>query len=801
MKRFGDEHEVTARASCLLIKDQLGLQETPKESLSNALILYGSREVILSSSSRALAILPSDSLATESQFDVLESNLFSVMNCFKVFAAWYRARCIASVKSAIRSVITDINLRIFGSISESAVQKNEVASITFLVQVYFSRFMVHVIDILKEAIRLLKSHSENNMSTLLGQIFPARIGGKGSCFDLFPDSTSVGNYVAVDCLAMVLTFIKQVLAIFFDASTSLFGPLMQLQGAKVVTSVLLLCVSISLIGWSIPQIVFEGSKLEQCVLHQPIITEAVTGLDARSFSCATSPWIYLPVDTSQSLNLMGSIGSFDNLHSASMDTGASDRQVDLNHIGLADDTPSLYSWPANDFSTTATPDDEAAALPLIRWYIDASNYIRPGSEFGSTLESSMFINVLELVPREDYASNGIATEHSDGYIVATTDEASVIWYTSQASQNQSSVELELFLPSSAADGDSSIKPMMINIAVGPLYPAREFDGYSDSMQVDDRYSDSTALQVHEVLTVLDHPGLIAYIRDLLFYVWSDNDFIAASLPGSQTSYFLNHEAAPASPLDGNIGAIHCIQSEASVFLSVPGDLWSDRHAPMQFSLDSFALGLGHSLPNEISGGDSSTQMIVAALGQSKELCTIQCREREDAMIYPQLRLSAPSDSTNSFGKTNSYASMNRSKRFSVAGQSSLRISTLEESSHIFKELRQLALVLLILAYHNSDGTANDDPNVALSFGSEMSPGTNLNLDFEDFPDNVADGENGENDILPRSTNIEPSRRELMALRSELGAHWKSPSISKRRMRRSPRARSRPKYFEPTWASG
>eukprot|EP00986_Skeletonema_menzelii_P007107 scaffold2754_cov149-Skeletonema_menzelii.AAC.2 len=109
MKRFGDEHEVTARASCLLIKDQLGLQETPKESLSNALILYGSREVILSSSSRALAILTSDSLATESQFDVLESNLFSVMNCFKVFAAWYRARCIASVKSAIRSVITDIN--------------------------------------------------------------------------------------------------------------------------------------------------------------------------------------------------------------------------------------------------------------------------------------------------------------------------------------------------------------------------------------------------------------------------------------------------------------------------------------------------------------------------------------------------------------------------------------------------------------------------------------------------------------------------------------------------------------------
>eukprot|EP00986_Skeletonema_menzelii_P021529 scaffold34831_cov217-Skeletonema_menzelii.AAC.2 len=112
-------------------------------------------------------------------------------------------------------------------------------------------------------------------------------------------------------------------------------------------------------------------------------------------------------------------------------------------------------------------------------------------------------------------------------------------------------------------------------------------------------------------------------------------------------------------------------------------------------------------------------------------------------------------------------------------------------------------MLLMLAYHNSDRTANDEPDVALSSGSEISSDTNLDLDLEEVSDNEAisaNKDNGEDIVLLCSTNMESSRRELMALRSELGAHWKSPSTSKRRMRRSPRTRSRPKYFEPTWAA-
>ena len=373
---------------------------------------------------------------------------------------------------------------------------------TFLIQVSFSMLMDQVIVILKEAKRQLKSRTENNMSTLLGQIFPAGIGGKGRCFDLLPDGTSVGNYASVDVgaytknyLAMVITL----LAILFDASTSLFGPSMQLHATKVMTFVFLLCVSISLIGWAY----------------------------------------------------------------------------------------------------------------------------------------------------KDRASDGIATQQT----AATTNEAVVTSNIFQDPRIPSSVELELSLPSKAAHEDSSNKAMVTIIAVDPLQElskvndlTREFDGYSDSMHVDDRYSDSTAMQVYEALTGLDHPGFIAFSRNLL-------SFDVCSLTDS-----------------------------------------------------------------------------------------VSC------------------------------------------------------------DLRRLALMLFMLAYHNSDGTANELQDVTLSSGSVISPSTNLN--FEEVSDNEvisADGENGGNGV-DLSTNIEPSRRKLMALRSELGTHWKSPTSSKRRMRRmrrSPRARSRPKYFEPT----
>ena len=175
------------------------------------------------------------------------------------------------------------------------------------------------------------------------------------------------------------------------------------------------------------------------------------------------------------------------------------------------------------------------------------------------------------------------------------------------------------------------------------------------------------------------------------------------------------------------------------------------------------------------------QMITIELEPSQELPTIQNRQfggspTQNATIYPQLMLPAPLDRTSS---------------------DCLTFSTLKKEScsrHMFGELRQLVLLLLMLAYHNSDGNTNEPDDVVPCSGSVTPPGIDLELEEVSNPEVISfDGENEEDFVLPSKTK--PPRRELMALRSELGIHWNSPS--KRRMRRSSRTCSRPQYFQPT----
>eukprot|EP00985_Skeletonema_marinoi_P009049 scaffold4148_cov170-Skeletonema_marinoi.AAC.1 len=353
-KRFGVDHEeavIATRAPSLLIKvEQLGrLQETPKAKVpsSNALVLYASRAVVLTMSN--------DSLALESQFDVVENNPFSIVNNLRIFAAWYLARCIALMQSALRSFIPDMKVAIssfFGSVSESVVEKKVVSSISFLIQVNFSRLIAKVVLILKEAIHLLKSRTEKNISALPGQAFPAGIRGKETALPL---CSVVGDSLPVNVgtctlknLTMTITCVKQALAIRFGHSTSLHRPL-QLLGVKMTTLVcLLLCVSISVIGWSIPLMLFDGSKLEQDFLQHQNIPEAVLDLEAGAFrfSSITSRLTSLPGDTSNSLISMESISNVVDLHSFSTAVGTSDRQADLNRHGLADSTLCMLLWQA-----------------------------------------------------------------------------------------------------------------------------------------------------------------------------------------------------------------------------------------------------------------------------------------------------------------------------------------------------------------------------------------------------------------------------------------------------------------------
>eukprot|EP00984_Skeletonema_dohrnii_P023555 scaffold12646_cov146-Skeletonema_dohrnii-CCMP3373.AAC.3 len=783
-KRFGVDHEeaAIAKAQSLLIKDEQldRLQETPKVPSSNALILYASRAVTLSF----------DSLALESPFDVVENSPFSVLNNLRIFAAWYLARCIALMQSALRSFIPDMKVAIssfFGFVSESVVEKKAVSSILFLIQVNFSRLIAKVVIILKEAIHLLKSRTEKNISTLLGQAFPAGIRGKETAL---PRCSVVGDSLPVNVdtctlknLTMMITCVKQALAILLRHSTSLHRhrPL-QLLGVKMTTLVcLLLCVSISVVGWSIPLMLFDGSKLEQGFLQHKNIPEAVLDLEAGALSSITSRLTSLPGDTSNSLISMESISNVVDLHSVSTAMGASDRQADLNRHGLADYALCMLLWQANDFNTASTPglqsgylfDDKAAADSLAEWDIDieATHCIQSGFRSGSALESSLF-----------HSSRGTATAttHFDKYYVsAIVDEAFALSFISQGFQNQSSVELGCFPSRSAPDGDISTMPMMIIIAAGPSeifiinYLTREnIDGYSDSMHADDRYSDLTAVRVHDVHADMDQYGLADYSLNL--HLRSDNDFFTASSSDMHTDYFWNDKAAVALPLDWNIESTHCIQSESSLFY-VLGDLSSQRFATAHFAsvavkaFDGYTAptiadaaftmtpsfvaqalqnqtsieSLGRSLPRSVSDEDTATSsmsMIVTEVGPPQELSIFQNQER----------LPAPSDRTSGFAKPKasvSSVSISRPKSFFATAPSSLSFNALKDSTSLntFCELRQLALVLLMLAYCNSDGIT-DEPDDAAST-SEISPGTDLDLeeapdDEVIFIDEFIDEENG-----------------------------------------------------------
>lgn len=411
--------------------------------------------------------------------------------------------------------------------------------------------------------------------------------------------------------------------------------------------------------------------------------------------------------------------------------------------------------------------------------------------------------VQELLPNKDRASSGIATEHF-------TDEV----FGLNALQNHSFVESELGI---AFDGVTSTT--LTTIAAGLTQEfstirisslSREVYVDTDPMHFDYRYFDSMAVQEQDVHMGLDHPGLVLHFMSVEVY--------------------------------------HCIQSESPPFICELGDLSSDRFGTSHFSLvvaesfDGYTVSaysaasanadetliftssfvaqapqnqsfvesesLGHSILSRSASDEnaSSMQMIMAELGGSDDIYPIQWQyfgssALDAASTHPMLRIQAPL-----FGRIWASASMSSPTRFSAAASPSMRFGALEVSTRldIFRELRQLAWILLLMAYRNydDDDGATNEPDVVLSSESEISisPGTDLALE-ELFDDEIifVNEKRGSDEALVRNTNTKSSssRQELVALRSELGRHWNSPSKS--RIRKSYRIRSRPKYFEPTWA--
>ena len=505
-KLFGVGHE-TAKASCLLIKGDC-VQESPEVSPSNALVLFASQSIIKSSSSRVLVTLSNNS-SLESQLDMLANNLFSITTALKLFAYRYLASIIALIQSATSSLIIDIKevAIFFGSVSERVIEKNGNSSpISCLFQMDTCWLLLaKIILILKEATCLFMSRAKQNVSSLLGQLFPVESQSKLPQLDLLRDNLSVDNSIAFDVitsmmlyLTMVITYVKRALTMRFGHSWSK----LQLHGAKVsALTCLLLFLGIFVIGWNTPFVLVGGSKAEEIILQQPIISLETTGLESNLDLEA------LTIDpiTPRLASLSGLISDSLILADATNNDLYSVSTVPLqaNDPGSLDEYPIRLPFWSDDYVSTSSlsqgiyGNDKTTAVSQITWNIDPTHYLPSGA----ALETSLFIFALQSVAGEVHRSCGFATKHVtltmvtmikafDGCIVSVNhlDETFSSSFIAKAGQDQFSLGLPgRSLSRSVSAEFRSYNTPMITEAGPPRelsviqYPPRtEFDGSADS---------------------------------------------------------------------------------------------------------------------------------------------------------------------------------------------------------------------------------------------------------------------------------------------------------------------------------
>ena len=481
---------------------------------SNAVVLYASRSIMQSSSSRVLVSRNNDS-EEKSQLDKLVNNLcFIVPDYLKIFAEWYCARIIVMMQSATRLFITDIKEAIassVGSTSESDIDTKANASISCskLFQMRSCWFLAKIIYNMNRTTHLFMSCAGKDISKLLGQGqgFPNESQANQSCtdFDLIQDNTSdrsstVGDIGTTMLLypTMFIAYVKRTFVMLFEHNWSGLLHTGQHSSVKVSSLMyLMLFVGVSIIGWSIPFTLIDG-KPEGSTLQQSLISFESAGLES-SFdlkACVFDPTrlTALP-DTSPNANGVvahshSPSSIFANFYSVSRYLQANANPADIDP-GLDDYALSLPFWSDDEVGTDPISQTiyhwiyETEALSQIAWKAESTHWIQSGA----TLE--MF--VLEWVPGEVVllASRRFASKHftllvRKEFNVADRnrmDETYSSFAIAQSPQDQFFVEVNDRSPSrSVSDGRSSNMQMMSpprELSV-IQYPFKEFDGSADS---------------------------------------------------------------------------------------------------------------------------------------------------------------------------------------------------------------------------------------------------------------------------------------------------------------------------------
>jgi len=495
-KHFRVENETTRASSLLIAKgdEHLELQETLKVVSSNVLVL-SSRSIVKSSSSSVLAILSNDSL--ESRFNILDNNhLVSFMTDLKLFAYWYQARIIAMVQSAICSLFFDMKVTIFsfsGSVTESVVEREANTSISSI-QMNICAFLVKIIFTLKEIVRLIISCAKQNVSRLVGRLFPV-IPAKQPCVDLIHESASVGdsNLVEVGTDTSMMQFLTMPITIAKQALTmpsELRHPFL-IRGCKAFALLrlsLMLCVGISLIEWNIP-FMLAGGK------HKEIVLQQSSSNYEHTFGPVTHRLTPLPSVLSNSLIWTEHTTNLEDLYSVWTALEANERHAAF-YPDLDIDSPCFTFWPDNVVSTAFISqtnhhwnDDTAVVSPIVDW--NAGPTHRLHSE--AALENSLFIIVLQQVLAEDHSSDGFAAKQFaitvvkafDSFVVsAVVDQIFPPSFIAQLPKDKFTLALPGHFPLRSVSNRDTLSKLIVFTEVDPpqelsmiQYPTR--DGSAD----------------------------------------------------------------------------------------------------------------------------------------------------------------------------------------------------------------------------------------------------------------------------------------------------------------------------------
>ena len=301
-KHFRNNSEVSSAKALLVIEDEQPphLEDASEAPLSSAMVVYESRSIIPSSSSRVLVNLNRSLVNIWSQLESLPGEVFATpmlgfgfrelmlmdssnaSHDLKRLVGWYLGRIIDMTQSAFRSFEADWKEMISGSGSGSFVEKKAITSISTLLQMRLSSFLSTAVVIVKEAPCFLMKREQERFK-ILTTPFPTSTEAPLS--DMIEGDHKVEQSdIAVEVgkrrlssILMLIAHVKHILSMVFVRSLdSLLDPFRR-GSIKVSALICAMLLVGAIVGWIIPLVLVIGG-CEESILTREIISLDTTGL-------------------------------------------------------------------------------------------------------------------------------------------------------------------------------------------------------------------------------------------------------------------------------------------------------------------------------------------------------------------------------------------------------------------------------------------------------------------------------------------------------------------------------------------